>query len=132
MIVFLAGPVDFWWNENWNSPQHLGYKMWRKDINDALINAGHLVYRPHESFKGAWVEKAQEVNNCALRLCDCVIYLTPPIVPAYGTKAEVELAEMMGKPTYWAPPGDTSKIEHLIIPLDDPYGDVNRKSYTKE
>jgi hypothetical protein len=132
MKVFLAGPIDYWWNENWDTPAHKFYKKWRDEINRSLVEAGHCVYRPHEAIKGAWDESMQEINNTALRVCDVVVYLTPKDVPAYGTAAEVEQARIMGKPTYWAPPGYFYNIEALIVPLDDPYGDVQRKSYTKE
>jgi hypothetical protein len=71
----------------------------------------------------------QEVNNVALRICDVVVYLTPPDVPAYGTAAECEQARIMGKPVLWAPPNNFSNIQHLTKRLDNPYGDVYRKSY---
>ena len=132
MKIFLAGPIDFWWHENWDTPAHLAYKHWRHKVNHLLVEAGHCVYRPHEAIKGAWDESMQEINNAALRTCDIVIYLTPPEVPAYGTAAEIEYARILGKQVFWAPPGDTRRIEHLIVPLDDPYGEVYRKAYGKE
>lgn len=130
MKVFLAGPIDYWWNENWETPAHIEYLDWRKQINQWLVEAGHCVYRPHEAIKGAWDESFQAVNDTAIRLSDVFIYLTPRNVPAYGTAAERDFASTIGKPVLWAPPGDTSQIDDLIVPLDDPYGSVNRKSYT--
>lgn len=132
MIVFLAGPVDYWWHENWHTHEHYKYLLWREQIQRALIEAGHLVYMPWGAFKGAWDEKAQKVNDTALLLCDAVVYLTPPGVPAYGTDAEVVVAQEAGIPVFWAPPGDLSDVFAVITPLDDPYGSVHRKSYTKE
>lgn len=131
MKVFLAGPIDYWWCENWETPDHIIYLEWRKFVNQLLVEAGHLVYRPHEAWKGAWDEVAQEVNDVAIRICDVMIYLTPRDVPAYGTVAEVEQAQMMGKEVLWAPPGDPRNITHLIKPLTDPYGMVYRKSYSQ-
>lgn len=130
MIVFLAGPIDVWWNENWNTPAHLEYKEWRNELNRRFVEAGHLVYRPHESFKGAWNERAQEVNNAAIKICDVFVYMTPTNVPAYGTAAEKNYAEICGKRVFWAPPGHSETIDPFLDPLEDPYGDVNRKSYS--
>lgn len=132
MKVFLAGPIDYWWNENWGTPAHEDYKLWRQTLNNLLVESGHLVYRPHEAMKGAWDEAMQEVNNAALRLCDVVIYMTPLGVPAYGTRDECEYAAIIGKPVLWAPPWCYGEIADIVKPLADPYSDVNRKSYTKE
>lgn len=131
MKVFLAGPIDYWWNENWESAEHIAYLEWRKKVNRLLVEAGHLVYRPHEAIKGAWDESFQAVNDLAIELCDVFVYLTPEGVPAFGTEAEKNVAKGLGKEILWAPPGDTRLISGLIKPLDDPYGDVNRKSYSK-
>lgn len=140
MIIVLVGPIDYWWHENWDTPQHHVYVDWRNHISKKLVEAGHLVYRPHESWKGAWDERAQVVNDAAIDIADIMINLRPPGIPAYGTEAEVKrfwerwLTSIHGNLNdvyFEAPPGDYSQIEHLIIPLDDPYGDVQRKSYTK-
>lgn len=131
MFIVLVGPIDYWWNENWETPEHLNYKNWRDHVNRLLVEAGHLVYRPHEAMKGAWVEKAQKINDTAILMADCLVNLCPPGVPAYGTKAECELAYQHGIPVIPAPPCDLTHATHLIKPLDDPYGDVHRKSYTK-
>lgn len=132
MKVFLAGPIDYWWNENWESPAHIEYVEWRKTVNKMLVEAGHLVYRPHEAIKGAWDESMQAVNDLAISLCDVFVYLTPPNVPAYGTEAERKQAEARGLEVLHAPPGSAFEIRNLIVPLDDPYGNVQRKSYTKD
>ena len=132
MIVFLAGPLDYWWNENWHTPDHLAYMEWRESIHKQLVEAGHLVYRPDRAFNGAWIEVGQAVNDKALEICDVFVYLTPPGIPAYGTNAERDFAGRLGKRVSWAPPGVTRFIDDLLIRLEDPYGKVHRKSYTKE
>ncbi len=33
MIVMLVGPVDYWWNENWGTPQHETYCIWRDTVS---------------------------------------------------------------------------------------------------
>lgn len=132
MKIFIAGPVEHWWAENWHTPEHYAYIEWRNKVSAMLVESGHLVFRPHEAIKGAWDESMQAVNDHALYLVDVVIVLTPPGVPAYGTAAETALARGWGKQVRKAPPGDTSDIRDLINILDDPYGDVYRKSYTKE
>ncbi len=130
-IVMLVGPIDYWWNENWHSPAHETYIAWRNELNQKLVEAGHLVYRPHEAFKGAWNELAQVVNNAAIAAADVLIDMNPG-VPAYGTAAELAFARNMSKDIRTAPPGDFSQIEDLVVKLDDPYGDVFRKSYSRK
>lgn len=136
MKVFLAGPIDYWWNENWETPAHIAYMEWRDKVNAMLVESGHLVYRPHQAIKGAWpkdeADSYQAVNDLAIYLSDVVIVLTPPGVPAYGTAAETALARTWGKQVRYAPPGDTSDILDLIDILDDPYSDIHRKSYSKK
>jgi hypothetical protein len=132
MIIFIAGPVDYWWNENWLTPAHFDYMDWRTSVSKALVEAGHLVYRPHEAFKGAWHEGAQVVNDRAIEISDLLVNITPPGIPAYGTDAEIAYARSLNKPVFHAPPDDTSQIGHLIVRLEDPYGDVHRKSYSKK
>jgi hypothetical protein len=136
MIIALIGPIDWWWNNNWLSPAHLEYKAWRDDVCKQLVEAGHLVYRPHEAFKGAWDDRMQEVNRLALKNSDIVINLRPAGIPAYGTEEELAYVKELIKYNYAiqileAPPRDYTQIAHLIVPLADPYSDVHRKSYTK-
>ncbi len=128
----LVGPIDVWWNENWDTRQHRVYKRWRNTVNRRLVEAGHLVYRPHEAFKGAWKEHAQAVNDAAVSIADCLVNLTPPGVPAYGTADEIALAKNLKVAVYDAPPGDLRQIRALIVPLDDPYGAVHRKTYRRD
>lgn len=131
MKVFLAGPIDFWWNENWETPAHIEYMEWRDSVKTRFVEAGHVVYLPHQAIKGAWDESMQVINDTAIKVCDIFVYMTPRGVPAYGTAKEKEFAEIIGKRVFWAPPGDSRTIDPFLDPLDDPYGDVNRKSYTK-
>lgn len=99
MIVTLVGPIDYFWNENWMTDQHVQYMIWRSEISRKLVEAGHLVYRPHEAFKGAWSDKMQEVNRVALAYSDVVINLNPG-VPAYGTAEELVFVEHINKRGY--------------------------------
>lgn len=131
-IITLIGPVDFWWHENWLSSAHKEYMSWREKVKSDLVESGHLVYQPSGAFKGAWQERAQKVNNLALSLSDVVINLTPPGIPAYGTEAEERLVRgFYQADIFHAPPGDFSQIAFLIDPLEDPYSNVHRKSYSK-
>jgi hypothetical protein len=137
VFVVVVGPIDHWWNENWGTFEHEVYATWRDGVCKQLVEAGHLVYRPHEAFKGAWDERGQAVNDVAIDSADVMVNLRPDGVPAYGTQAEVgrfNRQPLHGKwrPYYWAPPGDYTQIAELIKPLDDPYGDVHRKSYTHD
>lgn len=139
MFIVVVGPIDYWWNENWETDEHFFYTTWRDGVCKQLVEAGHLVYRPHEAFKGAWDERAQRVNDAAIDACDAMVNVGPPGVPAYGTAAEVKrffdaYAEDHGEgsPLYYeAPPGDYRQIAKLVQPLDEPYGSVQRKSYTR-
>jgi len=132
MKVFLARPIDYWWNENWHTPMHYKFLLWHAQIGRLLVEAGHSVYFPDQAFKGAWDEVNQEVNDFAIKTRDVFIFTTPPGVPAYGTRSETELAVDCGLEVYHVPPGHAEYISHLLVPLDDPYSDVYRKSYTKE
>lgn len=131
MKVFLAGPIDYWWNENWETPEHIAYMEWRDHIRVRLVEAGHCVYLPHQAIKGAWDESMQAINDLAIEICDAFVYLTPPGVPAYGTEAETKHARALGKRVGHAPPGSHWQIDDLLFRLDDPYGKVHRKSYAK-
>lgn len=139
LIVMIVGPIDYWWNENWHTKPHLDYILWRNEVNTKLVEAGHLVYRPHEAFKGAWNEHAQDVNVAAISVADCLVNIRPPGIPAYGTEAEIEIARLLAVPVVSAPPGTDLRLLHVLVPgpvylfdpLDDPYGKVHRKSYMK-
>jgi hypothetical protein len=103
-IVVEAGPIKHWWDENWDTPAHKAYDEWREMVSAGLVEAGYLVYRPHHAFKGPWDERAQSVNDMALRVADAVINLTPPGVPSLGTDGEVLYAASFGGIIVPAPP----------------------------
>ncbi len=103
--VLLAGPIGWWWGPGrWDSPEHVGYVAWRQAVHDALVAAGHLVYRPDTAWKGAWQPVAQAVNDTALVVCDVVVVLTPPGVASAGTDDELVTAARASKPVVPLPP----------------------------
>ncbi len=106
-VVMLAGPIKYWWDENWGTPLHELYVAWRQYVSDLLVEAGYLIYRPHEAFKGRWTEQAQSVNDAALRLADVAVILTPPGVPSLGTDSETHYASQCGAVLLPAPPPTT-------------------------
>lgn len=112
----LAGPIKAWW-DCWDSPDHKHYVKWREFLSQSLVEEGHLVYRPHEAWKGNWSESAQAVNDSAIYNVDVVINLTPPGVPSAGTDLEMHLCEYLNKPVIYAapPPRSTSSIWTLSI-----------------
>lgn len=117
-VVMLAGPIKHWWDDNWGTPAHLRYVAWREKLNDALVAAGYLVYRPHEAFKGAWNENAQVVNDAILRVADAVLNLSPEGVPSEGTDAELAMCAELGKVVVDAPPpADDSLDGHMLEQL---------------
>lgn len=104
-VVFLAGPIEWWWQEGrFDTPEAEEYRQWRDALCDALVSEGFLVFRPFEGFKGSWNERMQSVNDYVLARCDVVIDMTPPGVVALGTQHEVALAKSMGIPILAAPP----------------------------
>ena len=109
MIVMLAGPIKHWWSE-YGSDAHLDYLAWRDYLDAALVEAGHLVYRPHKAFKGPWDENAQAVNEMAVRLVDVMFDLRPEGVPSAGTAMEVIHAVQFDTRVVEAPPpGDRAR-----------------------
>lgn len=139
MFVIVVGPIDYWWNSRWNTPEHTQYKRHRDNVCRLLVAAGHLVYRPHEAFKGAWDETAQAVNDAAIDRADIMVNVRPPDVPAPGTEAEIDRffkrvsyvgSDFRPQDNYYeAPPGDFSQIEQLIRPLDNPYASVELRTH---
>jgi hypothetical protein len=100
-----AGPIKWWWDENWDTTAHWHYDAWREAMSDALVAAGDfLVYRPHHAFKGAWTEEAQTVNDAALRMCHVIINMTPSGVLSEGTDSEILQASSYGALVVKAPP----------------------------
>jgi len=87
--VVIIGPIKHWWDENWDTQEHWLYEADRNLLSKVLVNRGYLVYRPHEAFKGPWVEAAQAVNDVAIRRADLVINITPYGIPSEGTDEEM-------------------------------------------
>lgn len=103
-VVMLAGPIKAWWDDEWNTPEHWKYALWRERVNTELVKSYFLVYRPHEAFQGTWDERGQSINDYVLRICDVVINMTPPGVPSMGTDGEVLYARNFSKAIIDAPP----------------------------
>lgn len=121
-VVMLCGPIAHWWNENWDTAEHWHYAAWRDAVNDALVDEGYLVYRPHEAFKGTWNNKMQGVNNYVLGLSDFIVNLNPG-VPSEGTDEEMDECEVQSKVVVYAPP--TENFEAGIKELLDKLGAFN-------
>lgn len=102
-IVFLAGPIEAWWDtpeepDKFNSPAARAYRRFRDILEKELKKRGYLVYKPHDAFGGNWNEKAQSVNDGAIRIADILVNMTPPGVKALGTNHEVAYARRLGIP----------------------------------
>lgn len=110
-VVMPIGPVAFWWDtdeyQHWNMPEHWHYVAWRERVNDALIEAGYLVYRHWEAFKGTWNNKMQDVNNIVLERADFIVNISPDIAWSDGVTEELEVAKRLGKEVISAPPPAT-------------------------
>lgn len=109
-IVALIGPIEYWWDTpeeplRFTSPAAHRYRNHRNNLGAALVEAGCLVYRPHEAFKGAWDERAQVLNDVMVQIADVIVCMRPAGIPGKGTDHELELAEKSGKPIVMAPPG---------------------------
>jgi hypothetical protein len=109
--VFLAGPIEWWWGERFETPEAKMYRAWRESLCLGLVNADYLVYRPWDAFKGPWNEKFQGVNDFVLVKSDLVIEMTPRDVIAHGTAHELELALSKEIPTLYSPPPDFAEFE---------------------
>lgn len=117
-VAMLAGPIKAWWDDEWNTPEHWNYALWRVRVCQELENAYYLVYRPHEAFKGTWDERGQSINDFVLRTCDVVINMTPPGVPSQGTHGEVLYAANFGKTIVDAPaPANPDLYDEALIKL---------------
>lgn len=102
-IVFLAGAVAHWWDENWDSPEHYEYMQWRQDVRTALVAGGYLVYAHYEAFKGTWSLRAQAINDYALIHSDLMLIMTAEDIPSPGTDSEIQTARTFGVPTVRIP-----------------------------
>jgi hypothetical protein len=110
LVFMLAGPIKHWWDANWMTAEHVRYDEWRTKVSERLVVEGHLVYRPHEAFKGHWSETAQAINDAVIAACDVFIDLTPPGVPGEGTVAERALAVRQKKRIIELPPPDWRQL----------------------
>src|SRR5437763_1187701 len=70
LIVMVAGPIGWWWDDNWMSPEHIRYDAWRTRVVEAIVASGHLAFQPFQAFKGTWTNRAQVVNNAIVTACD--------------------------------------------------------------
>ena len=118
-IAALIGPIEWWWDtpedpQRFVSDRARTYRAWRGLVNDRLVEAGWLVYRPHEGFKGTWDERAQVFNDEVVKVADIVISLRPPGIPGKGTDRELALAARLGKPVVHLPPGTVWTVEDLL------------------
>jgi hypothetical protein len=112
-VVMVVGPVAYWWDtdeyKHWDLPEHWHYVKWRERLNDALVQAGYLVYRHWEAFKGTWNNKMQEVNNYVLERSDIIVNIKPDYAWSEGTDEEMHEAERLGKVVLYAPPPKTEE-----------------------
>ncbi|GEM_PF-4717020 len=132
-IVMLVGPIKHWWDENWETPDHWTYEAWRERVSEGLVEADYLVYRPHHAFKGKWDERAQSVNDTALRAADVLCNLTPPGVSSLGTDGEILYAANEGNALVVAapPPENFDKgMEQLLTRLANL--DIHREIVNQE
>ena len=115
-ITALVGPIKAWWGKDadgreiWGNAQHCAYVAWRDAVEAFLIKAGCLVYAPYRAIKGSWHERAQRINDTAIRESDAIVDLTPPGIIADGTVAENLYAESNGVVIIKCPPGTDLNI----------------------
>lgn len=115
-LAILAGPIKYWWDDNWDTPEHWHYDAWREALSAGLVADGSfLVYRPHHAYKGTWTERGQSVNDAALKAADVVIDMTPPGIPSEGTVSEIKQASSSGAVIVQAPPPATQQEFNAAI-----------------
>lgn len=126
-VVMILGPVAYWWDtdeyQHWDLPEHWHYVKWREHVNDALIEAGYLVYRHWEAFKGTWNDKMQEVNNFVLDRVDFIINIRPEYAWSVGTDEELERCAKTNREVLYTPPPKTQEefswaIKELLEQLE--------------
>jgi hypothetical protein len=138
IIVVLGGAIKVWWEacpackgygtidaypcrlcnsrgELYGGLAHLEYKQWRETVRRRLIEERFLTYAPHEAFKGTWDERAQAINDAAIRTADIFLVLSPSNLPSNGTDAEIKVAEKAGTLVASAPPG--TDLDELVTGL---------------
>jgi hypothetical protein len=113
-IAVIIGPISFWWRPGeWGTPAHKDYLEWRAAVCAALVKGGWLIYKPHAALQGPWDERAQAINDGAIRLADAVYDVTPPEIPINGTLKERDVARDAGRPLIACPPGDPAMLEYM-------------------
>jgi hypothetical protein len=117
--VFLAGPIEYWWDtpkepDRFNGIEAQRYRLHREAVARYFVDRHYLVYSPWNAFKGDWNEKMQPVNDFVLGLSDIVVDLTPKHIKgmvAKGTDHEIKLARELGKVVVELPP-NTRKVKN--------------------
>jgi hypothetical protein len=112
-VLYLAGPIEYWWQEDrFDTPLAVSYRWWRDELSRAFVKADFLVYRPWEAFKGPWNERMQILNDVAVEKSDVLLNLTPSAVPTgLGTQHEIDFARDNGVPVIHL--GFPFAIEHV-------------------
>jgi hypothetical protein len=123
-LIVIAGAIKYWWDENWDLPEHWEYVKWRNEVSDALVKAGYLIYRPHEAFKGTWNQKAQAVNDMAISSADLLLVLSAENIPSDGTDDEISYAERVGVP--WLRTPSTYGVHHVLWAVEDALTELAR------
>jgi hypothetical protein len=98
-FVMIGGAIKHWWYDNWETPAHWAYVVWRNALAQGCIDAGYLVYRPDTAMKGTWNPIAQAINDKAIEVCHLFVVVSEWDVPSYGTDAEIAHAIEVG--TKW-------------------------------
>lgn len=90
-VIYIAGPIEYWWqDDNFDSNLAKAYRWWRDELSKEFVEAGFLVYRPWEAFKGPWNERMQVLNDVAVQRADFVLNITPYAVHlGLGTEHEI-------------------------------------------
>lgn len=116
LLVVLIGPIKTWWGRL-DSDEYRNYSEWRDAVRVACIQAGHLVFSPHQAWQGAWYKDAQKINDFAIIESDAVIVMTPPDTYAPGTADELLVAREYGKEIVEAPPAGEEQIKAMLTQL---------------
>jgi hypothetical protein len=115
-LIFLAGAITHYWNENWDTPERRAYHAWRNQVRYALIEAGYITYAPHEALKGPWISRAQKINNLAIAESDVFLIMSPASIPSKGTDEEMKTALKHEIPIIYAP--ESRGIEQILESIE--------------
>lgn len=111
-LIFLAGAITHYWNENWDTPERRAYHAWRQKARYALIEAGYITYAGYEGIKGPWNKKCQGINKFALSISDLFLILSEADIPSKGTEEESNDAKNFGIPIVRCP--ESLGVDYLI------------------